>query len=123
MPVTIEQRKSERFGHEYIIKFEDDLTLSPIYAVSYNLSETGMYFKSLIELYPGTHIRLITDDYLLGRKIVPAMVAWCKRLENTTTFRYGIGVEFLPLEKNAGLKAFLPIVQQMKAPIRMERRV
>jgi len=82
MPEKLEHRKSERFVHEYIIKFEDDLTLSPIYAVSYNLSETGLYFKSRIELYPGTHIRLITDD-----------------------------------------KASLPIVQQMKAPIRMERRM
>jgi len=123
MPEKLEHRKSERFVHEYIIKFEDDLTLSPIYAVSYNLSETGLYFKSRIELYPGTHIRLITDDYLLGRKIVSAMVVWCKKLENTTTFRYSVGVEFLPLEKNFGLKASLPIVQQMKAPIRMERRM
>jgi len=53
MQAKPEFRKSERFGHEYIINFGDDGTLSPYYALSQNLSETGMHFKSLFELYPG----------------------------------------------------------------------
>jgi hypothetical protein len=50
MQAQPEFRRSGRIGHECIIKLEDDLTLSPYYAVSYNLSETGMYFKSLFNL-------------------------------------------------------------------------
>ena len=130
MQAKPEFKRSERFGHESIIKLEDDQTLSPYYAVSYNLSETGMYFKSLFELYPGAHILIRIDDYALSRNQVPAKVVWCNKLENTASFRYGVGVEFLQLEKNAGLKASLPIAPQMKTPnkkkggvvIQMERR-
>jgi Tfp pilus assembly protein PilZ len=115
-----EFRKSERFGHESIIKLGDELRLSPYYAVSYNLSETGMYFKSLFELYPGAHILIRIDDYALSRNQVSAKVVWCKKLENTATFRYGVGVEFLQVEKNVGIKASLPITPLMKTPNPME---
>ena len=108
MQAQPEFRRSGRLGHECIIKLEDDQTLSPYYAVSYNLSETGMYFKSLFELYPGAHILIRIDDYSLSQNQVPAKVVWCKKLENTTSFRYGVGVEFLKSEKNVGSKAFLP---------------
>ena len=120
MQAKPEFRRSERFGHEYIIKFEDDRALSPYYAVSYNLSETGMYFKSLFELYPGAHILIRIDDYTLSQNQVPAKVVWCKKLENTDKFRYGVGVEFLQLEKNFGLKASLPITPRMKTPNKKE---
>jgi len=116
MQAQPEFRRSRRLGHECIIKLEDDKTLSPYYAVSHNLSETGMYFKSLFELYPGTHILIRIDDYSLSQNQIPAKVVWCKKLKNTTTFRYGVGVEFLHLEKNVGSKAFLPITPQMKIP-------
>ena len=43
MQVVPEVGNSGRFGHEYIIKLEGDLKLSSYCAVSYNLSETGMY--------------------------------------------------------------------------------
>ena len=75
-----------------------------------------MYFKSLFELYPGAHILIRIDDYSLSQNQVPAKVVWCKKLKNTTSFRYGVGVEFLQLEKNVGSKAFLPITPQMKIP-------
>lgn len=94
MQAKSEFRRSDRLGYEYIIKLEDDLTLSPYYAVSYNLSETGMYFKSLFELRPGAHILIRMDDYTLSRNQVPATVVWCKPLENKAVFRYGIGVKF-----------------------------
>jgi hypothetical protein len=123
MQAKPEFKRSERFGHESIIKLEDDLTLSPYYAVSYNLSETGMYFRSLFELYPGAHILIRIDDYTLSQNKVPAKVVWCKKLENTTSFRYGVGVEFLQLEKNFGLKASLPITPRMKTPNKKESGV
>jgi len=116
MQAQPEFRRSGRLGHECIIKLEDDQTLSPYYAVSHNLSETGMYFKSLFELYPGTHILIRIDDYSVSQNQVPAKVVWCKKLKNTTSFRYGVGVEFLQLEKNVGSMAFLPITPQMKIP-------
>jgi Tfp pilus assembly protein PilZ len=130
MQAIPETRRSDRFGHEYIIKLEDDRALSPYYAVSYNLSETGMYFKSLFELYPGVHIFIRLDDYTLGRNQVPAKVVWCKKLEDTDRFRYGVGVEFLKLEGNSGLKTSLPAAPRMKTVnkhkggvvIKMEKR-
>jgi hypothetical protein len=130
MQAKPEFRKSERFGHECIVKLGDEQELSPYYAVSYNLSETGMYFKSLFELHPGAHILVRIDDYELSWNQVPAKVVWCKKLETAATFRYGVGVEFLQSEKSAGLKASLPITPRMKGPnkkesgvvIQMERR-
>ena len=116
MQAQPEFRRSGRHGNDCIIKLEDDQTLSPYYAVSQNLSETGMYFKSLFELYPGAHILIRIDDYSLSQNQVPAKVVWCKKLKNTTTFRYGVGVEFLKFEKNVGSKAFFPITPQMKIP-------
>jgi len=114
MQAKPEFRRSERFGHECIVKLGDDQALSPYYAVSYNLSETGMYFKSLFELYPGAHILVRIDDYELSRNQIPAKVVWCQKLESAATFRYGVGVEFLQSEKNAGLRATLPITPRMK---------
>ena len=116
MQAQPEFRRSGRHGHECIIKLEDDQALSPYYAVSQNLSETGMYFKSLFELYPGAHILIRIDEYSLSQNQVPAKVVWCTKLKNTTSFRYGVGVEFLKSEKNMGSKAFLSITPQMKTP-------
>lgn len=115
MQAKPESRKSERFAHESIFKLEDDLTLTPYYAVSYNLSKTGMYFKSLFELYPGAHIIIKIGDYTLSRNQVPAKVVWCKKLGNISTFRYGVGVEFLQSDKNCASKAPLPINMQARA--------
>jgi Tfp pilus assembly protein PilZ len=123
MQAQPEFRRSGRIGHECIIKLEDDLTLSPYYAVSYNLSETGMYFRSLFELHPGAHILVRIDDYTLDQNIVPAKVVWCKKLETAAAFRYGVGVEFLESEKNAGLKTSLPITPQMRMTKRDKGRV
>jgi len=108
MQTKPEFRRSERFGHEYIIKLGEDPTLSPYYAVCHNLSETGMYFKSLFELYPGSHIRIVINDYIAIQNQVSARVVWCNKLKNTNTFRYGVGVEFLQPQTNPGLKASLP---------------
>jgi hypothetical protein len=131
MQAKPEFRRSERFGHESIIKLENDLTLSPYYAVSHNLSEAGMYFKSLFEMYPGAHILIRVDDYTFGQQPVPAKVVWCKKLQNTNIFHYGVGVEFLQSEKNFGLKSSPPNTPRMKTPnkkeggvvIRMEKRL
>ena len=114
MQAQPEFRGSGRHGHECIIKLEDDQTLSPYYAVSQNLSETGMYFKSLFELHPGAHILVRIDDYTLDQNIVAAKVVWCNKLETAAAFRYDVGVEFLKSEKNAGLKASPPITPQMR---------
>jgi len=123
MKAQPEFRKSERSGHESIIKLEDDLTLSPYYAVSYNLSEAGMYFKSLFELYPGARIRIRIDDYTFGQNPVPAKVVWCKKLKNQTIFRYGVGVKFLQAVNHSGLKASVPITSRMKTSNDNQREV
>jgi Tfp pilus assembly protein PilZ len=120
MQTKPECRRSERFGHEYIIKLGEDLALSPYYAVCRNLSETGMYFKSLLELYPGAHVNIVINDYISNQNQVPARVVWCKKLKNTTMFRYGVGVEFLKPQTNPALKASLPIVPRMRTPGKKE---
>ena len=123
MQARPEFRKSERFGHECIVKLGNDQALSPYYAVSYNRSETGMYFKSLFELHREPISLSELDDYELSKNQVPAKVVWCNKLEATATFRYGVGVEFLRSEKNAGLKASLPIAPRMKTPNKKESGV
>jgi hypothetical protein len=114
MQVKAEFRRSERFGHESIIKFGDDQTLTPYYALSQNLSETGMHFKSLFELHPGAHILIRIDDYTLNESQAPAKVVWCKKLKNTDRFHYGVGVEFLRSEKKFCSKASFPIPPREK---------
>ena len=123
MQAKPEFRRSERFGHECIVKLGDDQALSPYYAVSYNRSETGMYFKSLFELHPGAHILIRIDDYELSRNQVPAKVVWCNKLETTATFRYGVGVEFLQPERNTGINACHLVAARMKAPSKTESGV
>jgi hypothetical protein len=126
-----EFRRSKRFGYEYIIKIEEDRALSPYYAVSCNLSETGMYFKSLFELYPGTHILIKLDGYALSQNQVPANVVWCQRLKDTDRFRYGAGVQFFQSEYNFSLEASPPIAPHVKTlnnntggvVIKMEKRL
>lgn len=90
-----ETRKNERFTHKSIIKFEDDLTLSPYYAVSHNLSESGMCFKSIFEFFPGTQILIRIEDYKPNENPLPAKVVWCKKLKDQSNFCYKVGVEFL----------------------------
>jgi hypothetical protein len=124
-----EFKRSERIGHESIIKIEDGLTLSPYYAVSYNISETGM--QSLSEMYPGADILIKIDDYAKSENQVPAKVVWCKKLENASRFHYGVGVQFFQSEKNFCLKAPLQIAPQMTTldmkkggvVIKMEKRL
>ena len=105
MQAKPEVRKSERLGHECIVKIGDDQALSPYYAVSYNLSETGIHFKSLFEMYPGAHILIRIDDYELSRNQVQAKVVWCKEIETTSTLKYAVGAEFLQSKRHVGLKA------------------
>jgi hypothetical protein len=114
MPAQKECRRSERFGHKSIIKLEDDLTLSPYYAVSYNLSDAGMYFKTLFMLNPGAYILIRIDDYAFGPDPVRAKVVWCTDLKNETAFNYGIGVEFLQPMNHSGSKTPLANFPRMK---------
>ena len=105
MKAKPEFRKSDRFEHGSILNLGDDRTLSPYYAVSQNLSETGMNFKSLFELYPGTHIRIRMDDYTSDNDQIAAKVVWCKELKDSSTFRYGVGVEFLQAPRGSVLNS------------------
>jgi Tfp pilus assembly protein PilZ len=123
MQAKPEVRKSERLGHECIVKIGDAQALSPYYAVSYNLSETGIHFKSLFEMYPGAHILIRIDDYELSRNQVPAKVVWCKKLETPSTFKYAVGAEFLQPERNAGIKASHLVAPRRKAPNKTESPV
>ena len=95
---------------------EDDPTLTQYYAESCNFSERGMYFKSPFELYPEDHVFVRIDDYKFSQNQVSAKVVWCKKLEDTSFFSYGVGVEFLQLEKNFGVKASLPTTPQVRSP-------
>ena len=74
MQTKPEFRRSERFGYEYIIKLGEDLTLSPYYAASLNLSETGMYFKSLFEMVPGTQTWILINDSICCQNHAQARV-------------------------------------------------
>ena len=94
MQAKPELRKSERFDHGSILNLGDDRTLSPYYAVSQNLSETGMYFKSLFELHPGAHIRIRMDDYTLENDYFAARVVWCKEFDGPSSH--------LPLRRGRG---------------------
>jgi hypothetical protein len=123
MQAKPEVRKSERLGHECIVKIGDAQALSPYYAVSYNLSETGIHFKSLFEMYPGAHILIRIDDYELSRNQVPAKVVWCKKLETSSTFKYAVGAEFLQPERNTGIKASHLVAARRKAPNKTESGV
>jgi Tfp pilus assembly protein PilZ len=120
MQVKPEFRRSERLGHESIIQLGTDHTLSPYYAVSYNLNETGMSFKSLFEMHPGAQVFIKIDDYTLSRNQIPAKVVWCKELEHTDTFRFAIGVKFLQMEKNVAIKTPLPVAPRRKTPTKKE---
>ena len=111
--IRTEFRKNERSINGFIIKLEDGLTLSPYFAVSQNLSEAGMYFKSLFEFYPGAYIRIRFDDYKSGHPVC-AKIVWCNKLKGETTFGYGVGVKFFQLEKNVGSRASPPITTPKK---------
>jgi len=101
MQAKPEVRRNERFGHDYIIKLEDDMSPTPYYALSQDLSESGMQFKPLFELHPGSHLRVVlNNDGLSSQNQVPARVVWCKELGNAATFRFAVGVEFLKTPRN-----------------------
>ena len=116
MQAKPELRKSERFDHGAILNLGDDRTLSPYYAVSQNLSETGIYFKSLFELHPGAHIRIRMDDYTLENDYIAGRVVWCKELKDSSTFRYGVGVEILHAPGDSAFKAVRPTARRKKNP-------
>lgn len=118
MQTKPEFRRSERFGYEYIIKLGEDLTLSPYYAASLNLSETGMQFKSLFEMVPGARIWIVIYDSISGQNQVSARVVWCRKLENSNAFRYGVGVEFLQTQTDPGLRVSLPAAPKTGTPAR-----
>jgi Tfp pilus assembly protein PilZ len=115
-------RKSSRLNREGIIMLEDDLGLTPYYAVSYNRSEWGMYFKSMFEFHPGAQVFIRIDDYTMRLNRIPARVVWCKPLENKKRFRFEVGVEFLREAKDAGLKMPPPAKLQMTSRNGMERQ-
>jgi hypothetical protein len=94
-----ESRLSPRINRESIIMVGYDVGLSPYFAVSTNSSRRGMHFKSLFKLQEGVQIFIRIDNYTTGQHQVPARVVWCKQLENSRSFRYGIGVEFLSSSK------------------------
>lgn len=99
MKAKSESRKSERFSRECLIMLGDELELTPYYAVSKNVSAGGMYFKSLFKLNEGACVQIGIDDYSMHRNRVQARVVWCKKLENTKRFQFGVGVAFLwPIE-------------------------
>lgn len=108
MQAQPECRKSKRFSHKCIIRLGDDRTLPPYYAVSNNLSEKGMCFKSLSEMHPGEQILFKIDDYTSSRDQVPAEVVWCKKIENTATFCFGVGVKFMQPVNEPALAGALP---------------
>jgi hypothetical protein len=90
-----ELRRSERFVRKSIIRLEDDFMLSARYAVSNNISESGMSFRSIFEFFPGARILVRIEDYTPEENPLPAKVVWCKKLKDQSKFRYEAGAEFL----------------------------
>ena len=84
--------------------FGDSLGASPFYAVSTNLSERGMHFKSQFELLQETQVFIGIDGYTMSLKQVPAKVVWCNRLNGPKCFTFSIGVEFLGPLRNVSMK-------------------
>jgi Tfp pilus assembly protein PilZ len=103
-----ESRKLGRINQKGIIMLEDDLGVTPYYAVSYNRSEWGMHFKSLFEFHRGAQVFIRIDDYTMSQNRVPARVVWCKPIEDSKRFRYEVGVEFLRQARGADLKILPP---------------
>jgi len=101
-----ESRKSGRINQKGIIMLEDDLGVTPYYAVAYNRSEWGMHFKSLFEFHRGAQVFIRIDDYTMCQNRVPARVVWCKPLEASKRFRYEVGVEFLREASAANINTF-----------------
>ena len=99
-----ESRKPGRISLKGIIMLEDDLGVTPYYAVSYNRSEWGMHFKSLFEFHRGAQVFIRIDDYTMSQNRVPARVVWCKPIEDSKRFRYEVGVEFLREARDAKMK-------------------
>jgi hypothetical protein len=95
MPAQPDFRKTERIAYESSIKIEDGRSLSPYYAVSYNLSQMGMYFESRFGSYRGARILIRMDETKPSKAPVIAKVVRCHKLTNRPIFRYGIGVKFL----------------------------
>jgi hypothetical protein len=100
MKANQELRKSERHNCKSIIMLEYGTSTSPYYAVSYNFCESGMFFKSLFEVYPGAHIFVYINDFGTRKNKRPARIVWCKKLNNTEIFYYGVGVEFIKTAKD-----------------------
>jgi hypothetical protein len=131
MPTKPECRRAGRIRHEYIITLWEDLRLPANYAVSQNLSGTGMHFKSLFEMAPGARIWILVDDSASRRNQVPAGVVWCRELEHSNAFRYGVGVEFLTALADPHLAASGPIAARIETaggkdggvPLQMSKRV
>ena len=71
-------------------------------------------------MHPGAQIRIIINDRISSHSQVPARVVWCKKLEGTATFRYGVGVEFLQAQINSGSTVSLPMAPRMKSPGKQE---
>ena len=122
MNVQPQLRKCDRIGHEAFIKFEDRLTLSSSFAVSYNLSETGLYFESLFKVHPGVLIHIRIDNHPSSQISVPAVVVWCNKLKNMTDFKYGVGVRFLQTVDHIGVKALPAMLHPMRPPLAMLAR-
>ena len=97
MEAQIELRRNERVQHESIIMLEDGDFGFLFYAVMYNVSRSGMYFKSLFELQAGNDINIKFDDPppIYIRNTCRARVVWCRELDDRNIFRYEFGLEFL----------------------------
>ena len=75
-----EPRKPGRINQKGIIMLEDDLGVTPYYAVSYNRSEWGMHFKSLFEFHRGAQVFIRIDYYTSCQNRIPSRVGWGKPL-------------------------------------------
>ena len=116
MQMKPEFRRGERFRHEYIIKLGEDLALSPKYAVAVNLSETGMYFKSLFEMVPGARIWIVIYDSISGQNQVSARVVWCRKLESSNVFSLRRRCRIPPGAYGSRLKSIRPGCSQNGDP-------
>ncbi len=96
MEQITEFRKSNRFRHESIVVIDDGRSRYPFFALMHNASNAGIYFESLYGLSCGirVNVRIENHPFTSRPKSCTARVAWCRALVETSTCRYGVGLEY-----------------------------
>jgi hypothetical protein len=93
-PFLNEQHQNWNRCEPSFILVEDNPSFRPFYALVTDVGKDALYFYSLFELLPGTHITITAGPDLAQPAQYGAIVTRCSKLdENKSPFRYRIGVK------------------------------